>query len=285
MFNYFFNNFEDFLIERKLNISTYFIPGSALKDLLNWYGRKRAEAFKSLSGPECNDIEERDHYFSHMILWDNLNKELIGGQRFLLNKEFIEENLKVSYLESYHPGSYLKLKKYSFCEIGRTFVMPNYQKSKYLIELIRGFVRIPESKYINLGIGLISFDHKNLNDKVIQSFLNILENSKNKFSLSLPKGKYLYEFETNRNTQVSQNNFSYENIQNIEFELQLIDPNFKLPPVLKPYLKYCNIRYEGYSLAKNYNNIIQLLFSGESKNINKSSRKSLKPYKNLIKYN
>ena len=60
--------------------------------------------------------------------------------------------------------------------------MPEYQKSKYLIELIRGFVRIPESKGANLGIGLVSFYHKNLNDKVIQTFLNTLElNRKNDF--------------------------------------------------------------------------------------------------------
>ena len=58
----------------------------------------------------------------------------------------------------------------NFCEIGRTFVMPNYQNKQILKELIRGFIRIPESKKMSVGIGLISFNHKSLNQDCINAF-------------------------------------------------------------------------------------------------------------------
>ena len=48
--------------------------------------------------------------------------------------------------------------------------MPNYQNKKILKELIRGFVRIPESKNMNIGIGLISFNHRLLNKDCINAF-------------------------------------------------------------------------------------------------------------------
>ena len=57
-----------------------------------------------------------------------------------------------------------------------------------------------------------------------------------------------------------------------------IDHNFKMPQVLKPYLRYCEVSYENYSIAKNYNGIIQLLFSGRSENITEKQRKYLEKY-------
>ena len=84
------------------------------------------------------------------------------------------------------------MKNESFCEIGRTFVMPDYQNKAILKELIRGFVRIPEAQKINIGIGLISFNHKSINKECINYFLKILEFS-NENPLDLPNGKYLYQ--------------------------------------------------------------------------------------------
>ena len=105
MFDYFFKNFRNYLIESNLKFKVYLIPGDILEDIFEWYGDKRGESFKYLSGP-FNDIEERDKVYYHMFIWDSLHKRLIGGQRFLFNKEFNKKNYKASYLEYYHPGSY-----------------------------------------------------------------------------------------------------------------------------------------------------------------------------------
>ena len=100
-----------------------------------------------------------------------------------------------------------------------------------------------------------------------------------KNSLGLPNGKYLYE--SYEETKKSDKTFilKYEELKDIEKKLKEIDTNFKLPEVLKPYLKFCQISYESYSIAKDYNGVIQLLFSGRSNFVSTKQRKFLKSYK------
>ena len=278
MYDFFTKNFGNYIIENSKEHLIYLIPGEKLAIQFDWYGDQRAEAFNIFKTNQLkNDIEERDFFFQHMIIWNKEKKQLAGGQRFLFSQKGLVNNKEYSYLESYHPGTFEKMKNENFCEIGRTFVMPNYQNKKILKELIRGFVRIPESKKMNIGIGLISFDHRLLNKDCINAFLKILELSNN-HPLNLPNGKYLYEHKMDYEIDYEKFTLEAKNIKFIEKELKKIDSNFQIPPVLKPYLRYCEVSYENYSIAKNYNGIIQLLFSGRSENITDYQRKYLKEY-------
>ena len=169
------------------------------------------------------------------------------------------------------------MKDDDFCEIGRTFVIPEYQNKEVLKELIRGFVRIPESKKLNIGIGLISFNHKSLNKDCINHFLKILEVS-NKNPLNLPNGKYLYQDKIESTITHKKFSLQANEIKFIEEELKKLDNNFQMPQVLKPYLRYCGVSYENYSIAEEYNGIMQLLFSGRSEKITENQRKYLTKY-------
>ena len=278
MYSNFYKKFSDYIIENSKKYLIFLIPGKKLKEEFDWYGNKRAEAFNKLNSKNLeSDIENRDFFFSHMFIWNKEDKKLAGGQRFLFNDKGCTKNKENSYIESYHPGTFEKLKDENFCEIGRTFVMPEHQNKQILKELIRGFVRIPESKKMNLGIGLISFNHKSLNKDCINSFLKILEVS-NKNPLNLPNGKYLYQHKMDY--KIDHDKFSLEanKIKFIEKELKNIDNNFQMPQVLKPYLRYCAVSYENYSIAQEYNGIMQLLFSGKSSDITKHQRKYLAKY-------
>ncbi len=278
MYDYFSQNFKRYIIESSKNYLIFLIPGEELANKLDWYGEQRAEAFNIFKTNKLkNDIEERDFYFFHMMIWDKEKRQLAGGQRFLFSKKGCTNNKKFSYLEYYHPGTFEKMKNQDFCEIGRTFVMPSYQNRHLLKELIRGFVRIPESKNINIGIGLISFNHRSLSKDCINAFLGFLEFS-NKRSLKLPNGKYQYDHRMDYKIEFKESTLDAKNIKVIENELKKIDSNFQMPQVLKPYLRYCGVSYENYSLAKDYNGIIQLLFSGKSKNITEKQRGYLKKY-------
>ena len=278
MYDFFIENFGNYIIENSKKYVIYFIPGEKLFNKFDWYGEQRAEAFKKFKTNKLkNDIEERDFFYSHMIIWDKEKKELAGGQRFLLIKKGYLKNKEHSYLESYHPGTFEKMKNQNFCEIGRTFVMPNFQNKQILKELIRGFVRIPESNNIFIGIGLISFNHRFINKNCINTFLKILEISNPK-PLKIPNGKYLYEDKIDYKIDPEKFTLEANNIKFIEKELKKIDNNFHMPEVIKPYLRYCGVSYENYSLAKDYNGILQLLFSGRSENISEKQRRYLKKY-------
>ena len=281
MYDFFIKNLNKHIIEDSIDFLIYLIPGDKLTDKFDWYGEQRAEAFNTLkSKPLKNDIEERDIFYSHMIIWDKKSLELIGGQRFLFNQKGSIKNKEYSYLEEYHKGTYEKLKNESFCEIGRTFIMPRFQHKTILRELIRGFVRIPEQKNMNLGIGLISFNNKVINDKSVNAFLKYLENTKASI-LDFPEGKYNFnEYLANLSIEFNYS-FNYKNLNKIEKEIKKLDSNFKLPSVLKPYIKFCGLQYEGYSIAKDYNGIVQLLLSGRYKEIDNYPMKKLKPYDNI----
>ena len=280
MLKEFTRRFSNYLIESKEEFLIYLIPGEIIKEHLDWYGKKRAEAFNQYKLNLKNDIEERDLYYTHMIIFDKKTMEMAGGQRFLFNKHFLIKNKNHSYLEQYHPGTYQKLINKSFCEIGRTFVMPKFKNTKILRELIRGFVKIPESKNIEIGLGLISFNNKKLNKISTFSFIDYLEKSK-QISLNLPKGKYAFDIDLSDEITKIKYLFEYKNLNSIEKELQKVDNNFRLPAVLRPYIKLCGLKYEGYSIAKDYNGIVQLLFSGEYKNISHYPMKIFAPYENL----
>lgn len=280
MLKEFTRRFSNYLIESKEEFLIYLIPGEIIKEHLDWYGKKRAEAFNQYKLNLKNDIEERDLYYTHMIIFNKKTMEIAGGQRFLFNKNFLIKNKNHSYLEQYHPGTYQKLINKSFCEIGRTFVMPKFKNTKILRELIRGFVKIPESKNIEIGLGLISFNNKKLNKISTFSFIDYLEKSK-QISLNLPKGKYAFDIDLSDEITKIKYLFEYKNLNSIEKEIQKVDNNFRLPAVLRPYIKLCGLKYEGYSIAKDYNGIVQLLFSGEYKNISHYPMKIFAPYENL----
>ena len=276
-------SFSDYLIEEKNTCDTYLIPGQIFSKSLDWYGRERLKAFKDISkfSPSFTDLDERDEYYTHMILWDSEKLQLIGGQRFKFNIN--NYDLNHSFLEHYHNGLYEQLEKRNlpFAEIGRTFIMPNYQSNKELWfkQLIRGFVRIPESKGINLALGLISFNHLELKKDTPGLFINCLENSFFRGFLEIPF-KNLLDLKKLDNIRERLKWDKYH-LSDLEKKIIEEDDAFKLPEVLKPYRAFCSVEYEGYSLAEDYNKIFQLLFSGQSKNIGKRQRMRLKPYYGL----
>ena len=278
MYDFFIKNFGNYIIEDSKEHLIYLITGEKLASQFDWYGERRAEAFNVFkTNPLKNDIEEKDFFYNHMIIWNKETNELAGGQRFLFNQKGFSKYKDHSYIEEYHRGTYEQLKDLSFCEIGRTFVMPRFQNKTVLRELIRGFVRIPESRGMDLGIGLISFNDKFLNNNSVKAFLKFLENTKTN-NLKLPEGKYNLNDQLKDFTVGFNYGFEYNSLNKIEKEIKKLDSNFKLPPVLKPYVKFCGLKYETYSVAKDYNGIIQILLSGRYNEIEKYPMKKFKNF-------
>ena len=88
MYEIFYKNFGEYIIENYSNYLIYLIPGEKLEPKFGWYGEKRAEAFNALNEKSfTSDIEERDIFYTHMIIWDKENMEIVGGQSFCLIKK------------------------------------------------------------------------------------------------------------------------------------------------------------------------------------------------------
>ena len=90
MYSFFYKKFSDYIIENSEKYLIFLIPGDQLKDEFDWYGNKRAEAFNKLNSKNLeSDIENRDFFFSHMLIWHKEGRDLAGGQRFMFSEKYL----------------------------------------------------------------------------------------------------------------------------------------------------------------------------------------------------
>ena len=268
------NNYAKYLIEKRSKLHTFLIPGNEIGEIIPYLDYERTKVFSKLAecAPQISDLDGLDQYYNHMLVIDPLNNNLIGAQRLRFN--FIDKNYneKHSYLEQSNVGIHNKLVslKRDYAEIGRTFVTSNYRNKLWLKELIRGFIRIPEAFGIKYAYGMVSFNHLIFSEKTTNNFINCLEKSSFVGDLEL--------FTKNKYSDNISIDWDLINLKSLESKLQQIDVNFNIPTVLYLYRLYCNVNYECFSIAKSYNKIMQLLFSGNLSNLNSQCCKRLKKY-------
>ena len=261
------------------------IPPERIIPLLPWLGEQRSEAFSALSPNYQSELEldGRDPFYWHFLIWNAAENSLIGGQRLLFVGDqgypFDGLSAEQSYLEHCYPGlaSVMGSHRISYCEIGRTFVLPQYQRQKWLGELIRAFVCLPEARGISHAFGMISFNQFACSARCTAEFLAFVQRNLRTgcLDLQLPSPRFPVEVTQADSSETAD---EIDSLAALEQHLKSIDQRFQLPKVLSPYLKLCSIRYEGASVARSYNEILQLLFSGSSQQISPAQRRFLKPY-------
>lgn len=114
----------------------YVITSHDSPNVMREIGRLRELSFRSAGGGTGDEIDI-DHYdtdkncYSQLIVWSPEDEEIVGGYRFKLGKEAIEEkeiklstthyfNFSKEFIDSYLPYT---------IELGRSWVQPNYQPS------------------------------------------------------------------------------------------------------------------------------------------------------------
>lgn len=138
--------------------------GQGLGVLMNEIGRLREAAFRLVGEGtgQKRDIDAYDLYYMHIILWDRLDKEIVGAYRLCRASYAFSDPSKPIYTSSlfdYLPEAEPLLK--SGLELGRSFVQEKYWGSRSLDYLWLGIAaflkRHPEYRYL-LGAVSISND-------------------------------------------------------------------------------------------------------------------------------
>jgi hypothetical protein len=99
-------------------------------------GRLREIAFRSAGGGtgESVDIDEFDvseeHYYSQLIVWNPKEREILGGYRYIACNDISVNNLATSELFNFSE-KFVKNYFPKTIELGRSFVQPNYQTTKF----------------------------------------------------------------------------------------------------------------------------------------------------------
>ena len=281
-------DYQDCVLEYRGTTCFLFVPPERVGPLLPWLGEHRSRAFAALSPHYRSELEldGRDPFYWHFLIWNSDNNTLIGGQRLLFVGEqgipFEGLSEEQSYLEHCYPGlaSVMASSGISYAEIGRTFVMPEYQRQQWLGELIRAFVCLPETRGINHAFGMISFNQFACSARCTAEFLAFAQHNLRSgcLDLELPLTRFPFEVNPTYSWGIAD---EIDSLAALEKYLKSIDQRFQLPAVLSPYLKLCSISYEDVSVARSYNGILQLLFSGSSEQISPAQRRFFRPYELL----
>lgn len=118
----------------------YLIEASDAPDAMRELYRLREETFRQIGEGtgEPLDTDSYDAYYKHLILWNIPNGEIVGAYRFGYGSAIIpergKEGLYTSSLVSFGPDADSILPK--SMELGRSFVVPKYQKEVLPLKLL-----------------------------------------------------------------------------------------------------------------------------------------------------
>ncbi|HPQ41869.1 MAG TPA: lysophospholipid acyltransferase family protein [bacterium] len=119
------------LIDKK-PLSVYYFETCQSQALLEEIGRLREITFRAVGEGtgKSRDIDEFDQYYSHLIVWDHDNREIVGAYRAGKTDEILKTYGKRGLYTStlFHFKSDLLRQVHPALELGRSFIQPRYQR-------------------------------------------------------------------------------------------------------------------------------------------------------------
>ncbi len=146
---------------------------------LHEIGRLREITFRKASEGTGKpiDIDHFDEYYQHVMLWDRERQEIIGAYRLGLSDTILKERglrgLYTSTLFEYRDELFRKV--HSSLELGRSFVVPEHQKTYQPLMLLwsgigRFVIKHPQYRYL-FGAVSINSGYLGISRKLIVEFL------------------------------------------------------------------------------------------------------------------
>lgn len=139
---------EDCLLCKQGVYQVYSATGSQIPVLLEEIGRTRELTFRSVGEGvgKAVDIDRFDHIYHHLFLWNNETCEIIGAYRIGLVNDIIAKHgfdgLYTNKVIEYSEDAFRALGPGGVLELGRSYIVPDYQKrGTSLFLLWRGIVK------------------------------------------------------------------------------------------------------------------------------------------------
>jgi len=214
-------------------------------------GRARVEAFSSYLPENVEeDLDEYDFDYYHIYLRDKVEKKVIGAYRLGHGSELI----KTHGINGFYLSSLFELDQHGdflaqSLELGRSFILPNYQKNYLsLLLLWKGvFHFFTAHQNLNFCIGPVSipceFDAESI--EMIVDYLSDYQSTNS--SLILGRQNY-----------IPRRKWSFDSLKDLEIELQKRENYY--PILLKKYLAL-NAEVKGFNIDPCFGNSIDVLIS------------------------
>jgi len=267
--------------------SAYFLSPTQFQPIAAWVGALRASTYRQISplGPEQVDLDGRDAHYWHLLILDRERRCLAGSLRMGLSEwHGAEWDSRHSYLEHCYPGldQHLRRRGIRYAEIGRTLVATPYQRTSPVLRmLLQAMASIPlATGHTNL-LGMVSFNHLQHSENLNHSFLAALLRPPFGEDDGLPPARYPFPLRAEGSNQPG-----FAPLANKLAELELIleqhfEEPFRAPLLLKKYTSFGNAKVISLSLARDFNQICEILMRCDLSKLQPRQRKEF-VVKNLI---
>jgi putative hemolysin len=237
------------------------VPSIKIPGIMNEIGRLREITFRDV-GEGTNqqmDIDEYDLYYNQLFIWDEDARKIVGAYRIGLGNEI----LSIYGIRGFYVQSLFRMNRRLYpilkqsLELGRSFIIPEYQKKPLPLFLLwKGIlyflIKNPEYRYL-IGPVSISNRFSNFSKGLIIKFIkeyhydhDLAKNIRPRKGFTVPD----YNIDTDILIEESTNLIKFDNIIK---DIETAEQN--MPVLLKKYLKQ-NGKIIGFNIDPKFNNAL-----------------------------
>lgn len=255
-------NKSDALLFCSKNYKIYLTDAKQIKNTLLEIGRSREITFREV-GEGTNksiDLDKYDKFYKHLLLWDEVNKKLVGAYRMGFGQEIFKKygmaGFYVNELFKIEPELHDMMEK--TIEMGRAFIIKEYQqKPMPLFLLWKGIVhvtlRYPEYKYLMGGVS-ISNKFSNFSKSLMIEFMKSHYYDPFVAQYVRPKKEYKVSLKDTDKDFVF--DAAKADMNKFDKIIDEIEPgSLRLPVLLKKYVKQ-NAKLVAFNVDPKFNNAV-----------------------------
>ena len=260
--------------------SAYFLSPNQFLPIASSVGALRASTYRQISplGPEQVDLDGRDAHYWHLLILDRERHCLAGCLRMGLSRWHGQEwDGSHSYLEHCYPGldQHCRREGMSYAEIGRSLVATPYQRTSPVLRmLLRAMVSIPMATGHTNLMGMVSFNHLQHSEGLYGSFLAALLQQPFGEDQGIPPARH--PFPSRAEERKADLAPVVESLGELERRLeQQFEEPFRAPLLLQKYMSFGNAKVIGLSLARDFNQICEILMRCDLNQLRPNQQKEL----------
>ena len=223
--------------------------------------RERTFRFVGEGTGNCKDLDDFDHYYRHLILWDNSDLEIVGAYRLGEIWKWPHHQFPFCFIVR----RYLIIPKTrqslftAGLELGRSFVQPEYWGKRSLDYLWQGIgaylARHLQVKYLFGPVSLSQNLPKKARDLIVRYYGHYYPDPQN---LANAKTPYICDDDT-KSLYVRHGNNDDSEMAFTALKSQLAFMGIKIPTLYKQYTDLClpgGTRFCGFNVDENFGHCV-----------------------------
>ncbi|MEA1914127.1 MAG: GNAT family N-acyltransferase [Campylobacterota bacterium] len=243
---------------KMIYLYTYEADSTVLKEI----GRLREISFRQVNEGvnKKRDTDKYDHYYEHIVLWDEDDLEIVGSYRIGNAKEILKQHgfdgfythTLFEFQEDFKP--YLE----NSIELGRSFVQPKYWGSRALDYLWFGIGAYlkenPQIRYMYGPVSLSASFSPIAKDLIVHYYSAYF---KPKTKLVKAKKRYKFHYENNILKDITSSHNSKNDLKILKSSLKNIDTS--IPTLYKQYAELCTedgLSFHGFNIDPNFSDCV-----------------------------